>query len=124
MKFTSVTKLKDWIRNKAKEIDAPIDITMRSFMMERFLERISLSEYRDNFIIKGGFLIKALVGIDLRMTMDMDATIKGIQINYEAVEKIINEISLTDADHVIIDLPQNTGAILKNVSTITTSSFI
>jgi len=98
MKFTSVTKLKDWIRNKAKEIDAPIDITMRSFMMERFLERISLSEYRDNFIIKGGFLIKALVGIDLRMTMDMDATIKGIQINYEAVEKIINEISLIDAD--------------------------
>ena len=97
MKFTSVTKLKDWIRNKAKEIDAPIDIMMRSYMMERFLERISLSEYRDNFIIKGGFLIKALVGIDLRMTMYMDATIKGIQINYELVEKMINEISSIDA---------------------------
>lgn len=97
MKFTSVTKLKAWIRNKAKEADAPIDVIMRSYMMERFLERISLSEYRENFIIKGGFLIKALVGIDLRMTMDMDATIKGIRINHEVVEKLINNIASIDA---------------------------
>ena len=46
-------------------------------MMERFLERISLSEYRDNFILKGGMLVAAMVGLDARSTMDLDATVKG-----------------------------------------------
>ncbi|EHI60601.1 hypothetical protein HMPREF9473_01410 [ [Hungatella hathewayi WAL-18680] len=46
-------------------------------MMERFLERISLSEYRDKFILKGGMLVAAMVGLDARSTMDLDATLKG-----------------------------------------------
>lgn len=50
---------------------------MQNFMLERLLERISVSKYRQNFILKGGFLIAAMVGLDARATMDMDATIKG-----------------------------------------------
>ena len=61
-------------------------ILMRNYMMERFLERISLSEYRDKFILKGGMLMAALVGLDARATMDLDATIKGTNVR----ETLIN----------------------------------
>lgn len=58
--------------------------------MERFLERISLSEYRDKFILKGGMLVAALVGLDARATMDLDATIKGTNVSLTDVETIIS----------------------------------
>ncbi len=65
---------------------------MRNYMMERFLERMSVSQYQDKFILKGGMLVAAMVGLDARATMDIDATIKGTDVNVEAVEKIIAEI--------------------------------
>lgn len=65
-------------------------ILMRNYMMERFLERISLSEYRDKFILKGGMLVAALVGLDARATMDLDATIKGTNVSLTDVETIIS----------------------------------
>lgn len=61
-------------------------------MMERFLERISLSEYRDNFILKGGMLVAAMVGLDARSTMDLDATVKGTYVNVENIENLIISI--------------------------------
>lgn len=82
-------QLKDLIRNLAKKKSADAQILMRNYMMERFLERISLSEYRDNFILKGGMLVSAMVGLDARSTMDLDATIKGINVNVEEVENLI-----------------------------------
>ena len=60
--------------------------------MERFLERISVSEYRDKFILKGGMLVAAMVGLESRATMDIDGTIKGINVNVEDVEKMIATI--------------------------------
>ena len=57
--------------------------------MERFLERISLSEYRDKFILKGGMLVAAMVGLDARSTMDLDATVKGINVNVNDVADLI-----------------------------------
>ena len=65
-------------------------ILMRNYMMVRFLERISLSEYRDKFILKGGMLVAALVGLDARATMDLDATIKGTNVSLTDVETIIS----------------------------------
>ena len=62
---------------------------MRNYMMERFLERISLSEYRDNFILKGGMLVAAMVGLDARSTMDLDATVKEINVNVNDVADLI-----------------------------------
>ena len=70
-------QLKDLIRNLSKAKAADAQLLMRNYMMERFLERISLSEYRDKFILKGGMLVAAMVGLDARSTMDLDATIKG-----------------------------------------------
>lgn len=67
-------------------------------MMERFLERISLSEYRDKFILKGGMLVAAMVGLDVRSTMDMDATIKGTNVNIEDVEKMVHSIVTVSID--------------------------
>lgn len=61
-------------------------------MMERFLERISLSEYRDKFILKGGMLVATMVGLDARSTMDLDATVKGANVNVEEIENLISAI--------------------------------
>ena len=85
-------QLKDLIRNMAKEHAADAQVLLRNYMMERFLERISISEYRDNFILKGGMLVAAMVGIDARSTMDMDATVKGTAVNVDDVENIITGI--------------------------------
>ena len=67
-------------------------------MMERFLERISLSEYRDQFILKGGMLVAAMVGLDARATMDLDATIKGTNVSVSDVETIISKIISVPVD--------------------------
>lgn len=85
-------QLKDLIRNLSKEKSADAQILMRNYMMERFLERISLSEYRDNFILKGGMLVAAMVGLDARSTMDLDATVKGANVNVEDIENLIAAI--------------------------------
>jgi len=80
------------IRNLSKKKSADAQILMRNYMMERFLERISLSEYKNQFILKGGMLVAAMVGLDARATMDLDATIKGTNVSVEDVEMIISQI--------------------------------
>jgi predicted nucleotidyltransferase component of viral defense system len=85
-------QLKDRIRNLAKSKSADAQVLMRNYMMERFLERISVSEYRDKFILKGGMLVAAMIGLESRATMDIDGTIKGINVNVEDVEKMIAAI--------------------------------
>ncbi|HJC23041.1 MAG TPA: nucleotidyl transferase AbiEii/AbiGii toxin family protein [Candidatus Eisenbergiella merdavium] len=82
-------QLKDLIRNLSKKKSADAQILVRNYMMERFLERISLSEYRDKFILKGGMLVAAMVGLDARSTMDLDATVKGINVNVDGVADLI-----------------------------------
>lgn len=84
--------LKAKIRNLAKKKDMSAQVVLQNYMFERFLERLSKSAYKDKFILKGGMLIAALVGIDNRATMDMDATIKNYPINVESLTKSINEI--------------------------------
>lgn len=85
--ITTARQLKDLIRNMSKKKSADAQILMRNYMMERFLERISLSEYKNQFILKGGMLVAAMVGLDARATMDLDATIKGTNVSVEDVEK-------------------------------------
>ena len=91
-------QLKDLIRNLSREKSADAQILMRNYMMERFLERISLSEYRDKFILKGGMLVAAMVGLDARSTMDLDATIKGANVNVEDIENLISSIVTVPID--------------------------
>ena len=86
------TQLKTLIRNLSKEKKVEAEIILRNFMLERFLERISVSKYKDNFILKGGMLIAAMVGIDTRSTMDLDATIKGQSLSESEIVSILRDI--------------------------------
>ena len=80
------------INNIAKEIKVAAQAVLQTYMLERLLERISLSQYKNNFILKGGMLISAMLGIDSRTTMDMDTTIKGFTLTEENINKIMQEI--------------------------------
>ena len=110
--ITTARQLKDLIRNMSKKKSADAQILMRNYMMERFLERISLSEYKNQFILKGGMLVAAMVGLDARATMDLDATIKGTNVSVEDVEMIIsqrrscimNRILIIDDDKALCEL--------------------
>ena len=97
-------QLKDLIRNLSKEKSADAQLLMRNYMMERFLERVSLSKYHDKLILKGGMLIAAMVGMESRSTMDLDATAKGADVNVENVESLISEI---------IEVPVDDGVAFK-----------
>lgn len=88
----SLKQIKDLINNMAKKKDINAQILLRNYMMERLLERIALSEFKDKFILKGGMLVAALVGIDIRFTIDMDATIKSYPATLEAIEKAFESI--------------------------------
>lgn len=85
-------QLKAMIKKIAKEKRISAILVLQNYMLERFLERVSLSPYRNCFIIKGGFLIASIIGLDSRATKDMDATIKGYPVNIESVQKMIETI--------------------------------
>ena len=106
--ITTARQLKDLVRNLSKKKSADAQILMRNYMMERFLERISLSEYKNQFILKGGMLVAAMVGLDARATMDLDATIKGTNVSVEDVEMIISKIISK-----IISIPLNDGVLFR-----------
>ena len=90
--------LKAKINNIAKEEKVSPQAVMQTYMLERLLERISISEYKDNFILKGGMLISSIVGIDSRSTMDMDTTIKGFKLDIENLTNILQKIINIDID--------------------------
>lgn len=83
MKRLTAAQAKGRIKNIALNNRADPRVLMRIYMMERFLERIALSPYKDSFIIKGGILITSLVGISMRSTMDIDTSIKGQKLDLE-----------------------------------------
>ena len=111
MTITSPKQLKDWISNMAKKNNLVANTVLQNYMMERFLERVSVSRYKDNFILKGGFLIAAMVGIDMRSTMDMDTTIKGIPVDRETIARTVNEI-------LAIDVGDNVTFTIKSIKNI------
>jgi predicted nucleotidyltransferase component of viral defense system len=85
-------QLKALIKKLAREKHISAQLVMQNFMLERLLERISVSKYQRNFILKGGFLIAAMVGLDTRATMDMDATIKGLPVNEQTIQEMFNDL--------------------------------
>ena len=84
--------LKAKIRNYAQKNNIPAQVVLQNYMFERFLERLSLSEYKNKFIIKGGVLISTIVGLDTRSTMDLDITIKNLSIARKELLSYINDI--------------------------------
>ena len=105
-------QLKDLIRNLSKKKAADAQMLMRHYMMERFLERISLSEYKDQFILKGGILVTAMIGLNARSTMDLDATVKGINVNAEDVAQIIASIASIPLDDGVSFYIKSIGEIM------------
>lgn len=91
-------QLKDLINNKAKKFNLSPQILLTRFFMERFLERISLSKYKNNFILKGGILISSMIGVDFRMTKDMDLTIKNLPLNEIFIKNALIEITNIEID--------------------------
>lgn len=98
MKNRNVMSLKAIINNIAKENNVAAQLVLQTYMLERLLERISISKYKDNFILKGGMLISAMLGIDSRTTMDIDTTIKGFSLNEENITNIMKEICSIDIE--------------------------
>lgn len=93
MRTRNTMQLKAYIKKKAAEKNISAQLVMQNYMLERLLERISVSGYRSNLIIKGGFLISAIVGLDARATMDLDTVIKGFNVSHDTVRRIFEEIS-------------------------------
>ena len=85
-------QLRGRIKNIAKENNADARVLMRLYMMERFLERISNSKYKENFIVKGGILVTAMVGVSLRSTMDIDTSLKNQNLSINDTCHILQEI--------------------------------
>ena len=91
-------QLKALVRNLSKGDSAKAQIIIRNYVMERFLERLSLSQYRNNLILKGGTLVAAMVGLDNRSTLDVDTTLKNLPLNEESAKKIVEEITIIRID--------------------------
>ena len=94
----SSESLKGKIRNIAHSKNLRSQEVLQMFFFERFLERLSKSKYKFNFVIKGGLLISSMIGIDNRTTMDMDTTIKGVPLKAEVIRNIVSEIINVEVD--------------------------
>lgn len=111
MNNAKAMSLKAKIRNIASEKNIPAQVVLQNYMFERFLNRLSVSEYKDKFVLKGGMLIAALVGIDNRATMDLDTTLKNLPLTPEAIGQALNDI-------FEIDLGDDITFSLKGISPI------
>lgn len=91
-------QIKGRIKSVAKQNNADARTLMRIYMMERFLERLAQSEYRDNFIIKGGILVTAMIGVAHRSTMDIDTSMKNLNLSAEDALRVVNRVKDIDLD--------------------------
>lgn len=91
-------QIKGRIKNIAEKKDLRPQEVLQMFLFERVLERLSASEYKSNFILKGGLLISSMIGISERTTMDMDTTVRGIQMEEDEIVEIVKKIIAIDVD--------------------------
>ena len=91
-------QIKGAIRNISKKTGVNPNSLLQMCLFEGILEKLSRSKYSENFILKGGLLISSLIGVDMRSTMDMDTTLRGIPLNEVSITKILNEILAIEID--------------------------
>lgn len=92
----SAQSVKDKLKNISREKNVDFNSVMRFYMYDRFVERLSKSKYKDNFILKGGFYLSKLFGLDNRSTMDIDTAIRKTEFTEENLIVMINEIISID----------------------------
>lgn len=109
--ITNAQSLNARARNFAVENNLSVQQVLQNYMFERFLERLSKSEYREKFIIKGGLLLSSIMGLNNRTTMDIDADVTGMDFTKEELEKMINNI-------VSIDIPDGVEITLNEIEDI------
>ena len=103
--------LKAKASNLSKKTNIPNKYLIQNFMFEALLKRISKSKYKDKFIIKGGLLLSSIFGVNLRSTMDLDTTIKGLPLDRETITGVITEI-------INIDVEDNVKLEIENIKDI------
>lgn len=108
MSIRTSKQLKDLSKNEATKKNVDSQIVMTNYFFERLLARIYSSKYKNNFILKGGFVLSSIVGVDLRKTHDLDATINGLSLSEDNIKKIFEEIAKIDL---------NDGITFRYVST-------
>lgn len=91
-------QLKDKIKNMSGGNSMRAQTLIRNYIMERFLERIALSEYKDKFVLKGGMLVASIVGLETRATMDIDTTVRSLNLTLEDATKAVEDISKIEID--------------------------
>ena len=90
--MSKAMSLKAKIRNIAKQKNIPAQVILQNYMFERLLVRLSASEYTEKFVLKGGMLVAAIVGLDNRATMDMDTTLKNLPLTPEAIRSALEDV--------------------------------
>lgn len=90
--MSNAMSLKARLRNLAKEKGLPAQVILQNYMFERFLVRLAKSEYQDRFVLKGGMLVAAMVGLDNRATMDLDATLKNLPLTPDAIRTALERV--------------------------------
>lgn len=113
MRF-KVDQIKDFIKNKANGDSTRSQIIMRNYIMERFLERVTVSEYKDNFILKGGMLIASIVGLDTRATLDIDTTVKNLPLSVVTAKEAISKIIAIPLDDGVSFTIKDVGLIMDD----------
>lgn len=91
-------QIKDKVKNVALRKNVDFNIVLRLYMYDRFIERVACSKYKDNFILKGGFYLSTLFGVENRSTMDIDTAVRNINFTEENIKKIIKDIVCIDID--------------------------
>lgn len=106
--------LKGKIKNYAKSNNIAAQVVLQNYMFERFLERLSLSDYREKFVVKGGMLIAAIVGLDTRSTMDLDTTLRNLPLTEEQISTAIGSVCDIHLDDDVVFKMQAIGPIRKD----------
>lgn len=96
--MSNAMSLKAKIRNIAKQKNIPAQVILQNYMFERLLVRLSASEYKEKFVLKGGMLVAAIVGLDNRATMDLDTTLKNLPLTPEAIRSALESIAAIPFD--------------------------
>lgn len=113
--YLTPAQIKGRIKNVAKQNGADPITLLRIYMMERFLERITYSKYKDDFIVKGGILVTSMIGISMRSTMDIDTTIRNFDLTKGETTRIVNEIKDISLDDHIEFILNDVSDIMDNM---------
>ena len=113
--YLTPAQIKGRIKNVAKQNGSDPITLLRIYMMERFLERITYSKYKDDFIVKGGILVTSMIGISMRSTMDIDTSIRNFDLTKEETTRIVSEIKDISLDDHIEFILNDVSDIMDNM---------